>query len=243
MPVPVGYHEAILTPKASRSVEAVWTYVAKTDGQSLVLPDGRCDLIYRDRVDGTGEPQIVITGPATKPYWVTFTAGDRWRGVRMRPENGRALWQSNLPDAADRVLRGAEAMAHAPDTGTFAQGTMPDFNAFQTDDRVTTVIDALHTSGGRMKGAMLAAMLDLSYRHLNRLFRAHVGLSLKTYAQLVQFHRGLNLMTRNALSIADAVFETGYADHAHMTRSFQRFGGFPPSRIPNDLLVPQLFPG
>lgn len=243
MQFPADYSETILTPKSSRAVEAEWSYVAHSTGRSLVLPDGRCDLIFRDRVDGTGQPQIVITGPATHPYWVTFSAGDRWRGIRLRPENGRGLWQDALPHAADRVLRGADALARAPNAAIFATGNVPDFPTGHIDTRVTEAIDTIHTSGGRLTGSKLSAAFHLSYRHLNRLFCAHVGLSLKTYAQLVQFHRGLNLMTRNALSIADAVFETGYADHAHMTRSFQRFGGFPPSRIPSDLLVPQLFPG
>jgi hypothetical protein len=34
--IPIGYQETIVTPKASRSVEAYWSFTADKPGQSLV---------------------------------------------------------------------------------------------------------------------------------------------------------------------------------------------------------------
>jgi len=49
------------------------------------------------------------------------------------------------------------------------------------------------------------------------------------------------LIVEERLSISDAAYEGGYADHAHLTRAFQRFGGFAPSAIPEDLVRPSVF--
>ena len=245
MPVPAGYREEILTPKTSRSVEAVWTFVAETEGRSLVLPDGRCDVILQDSLVAKSAAQLIVTGPATRAYWVDMRPGDRWMGVRLRPENGRGLWRDALRGAINEVARGPTAHAMVPvDTRDIADAddlirVLP--AEPRHDTRIGQAIDMIHTAGGRLRVRDIAQILSWSPRHLHRVFSSHVGLAFKTYAQLVQFHRALRLLQHNGLSIADAVFEAGYADHAHLTRSFRQFGGFTPSQIPKDLIVPTLF--
>ncbi|MGR3634307.1 MAG: DUF6597 domain-containing transcriptional factor [Shimia sp.] len=118
MPIPRGYSEAIVTPQQSRSVEAVWSYVAPARGQSVILPDGRCDLILQFREGQSSSVQAVVTGPATTPYEIGYAAGDGWVGVRMRPERGVALWGSEIGAAKDLVRRGAAAVALVPALGS-----------------------------------------------------------------------------------------------------------------------------
>lgn len=108
------------------------------------------------------------------------------------------------------------------------------------DPRLTCAIDILHASGGRLRIDALAKFVACTARHLNRLFRRNVGLSAKTYAQLIQFHRTLKLITSGNVPITAAAFEGGYSDHAHMARTFRRFGGFTPSGIPADLSLPHI---
>ena len=86
---------------------------------------------------------------------------------------------------------------------------------------------------------VLACRLNHSPRQLNRGFLKAVGLPAKAYARLVQFHRALGLVQRGVGLVA-AAFEAGYADQAHMTRAMRAYGGFVPSRIPTDLMVPVL---
>lgn len=47
MQIPVGYREVIETPKGSRTTEATWSFRAREAGTSVVLQDGRYDLIPR----------------------------------------------------------------------------------------------------------------------------------------------------------------------------------------------------
>jgi transcriptional regulator GlxA family with amidase domain len=109
------------------------------------------------------------------------------------------------------------------------------------NNRLSGALDALHVSGGRRRIDELSKYAGCTTRQLNRMFRSNVGLSAKTYAQLVQFHRTLKLIQCERLSITVAAFEGGYADQAHLTRAFQRFGGFTPSNVPHDLSLPMLF--
>lgn len=249
IPIPIGYQETIVTPKASRNVEAYWSFTASKHGHSLILPDGRCDIIFRHNIHSTDTPTPVVTGPATQPYAVEYDVGDSWIGMRLRPSSGVALWQGKINNAANYVLRGPKALGLLPELAALNNRSLTQAKLEQAlaaiqlpnvDPRLTRALDALHLSGGRMRIEKLSQFACCSTRHLNRMFRCNVGLTTKTYAQLVQFHRALNLIRSEHLPITDAAFEAGYTDHAHLTRAFRRYGGFFPSKIPQDLSPPML---
>jgi AraC-like DNA-binding protein len=232
-------------------VEAYWSFTAEKAGRSLVLPDGRCDIILHYNTHKSDAPVPIITGPATWAYAVEYEIGDCWLGIRLRPDNGCALWANGITQAADAVLSGPEALALLPRLSALNRGYPTITDLAETvgiiataliNHRISRALGALHTSGGRIQIEKLAEFVGCTPRHLNRIFRAHIGLNAKTYAQLVQFHRTLGLIQREHLPIAGAAFEGGYADHAHLTRAFRRFGGFTPSGIPDELSLPALFP-
>lgn len=247
IPIPAGYNETIVTPQMSRSVEAQWSFRAEKNGCALVLPDGRCDIIFRFSIHDAAPPVPVITGPATETYEVPYVEGECWMGLRMRPECGAWVWGRKIKEAVDNVLRGQKAYDHLPQirkfgnqlslTGSYIE-LIKDVEGSAPDDRLCEAVKLIHVSGGRIRLDALARILQCSTRHLNRLFRANVGIGAKTYAQLVQFHRAVGLLRTQQISITDAALEAGYADHAHMTRTFRKFGRFVPSNVPSDLAQP-----
>lgn len=248
IPIPSVYQETLVTPKASRAVEAYWSFTARQAGRSIVLPDGRCDIMLRDNIHRPETPVAIVTGPATRAYTVTYDRGDRWLGLRMRPGNGVALWQDQIAQASDRVLRGPDSYTLVPALATLVRNsvTLDDLTKLlpqspRDETPVDRAIDTLHAAGGRIRIYALARLIGCTPRHLNRMFRSAVGLSPKTYAQLVQFHRALRLIKTSRQSITGSAFEGGYADHAHLTRACQRYGGFVPSCVPSDLTLPTLF--
>lgn len=203
----------------------------------------------RNHASTPDEVTPIITGPATQPYRIDYETGDQWFGIRLRPEHGAALWQDDLDNAPNSVSRGPKALDRLPSL-TVLRGAVPRLDALthivhaqswpDVDPRLIRAIDILHASGGRLRIDTLARSVACTARHLNRLFRRNVGLSAKTYAQLIQFHRTLKLITHGNVPIIAAAFEGGYSDHAHMTRTFRRFGGFTPSEIPTDLSLPDI---
>ena len=231
----------------SRNVEAYWSFRADREGRAVVLPDGRCDLIFRYNLEDDEPPVPIITGPATEAYTIQYAAGACWQGLRLRPDCGVWLWRDRIGEARNNVLRGEAAYDHLPrlrevghrrvlmdgdpGLGRRIEGAAP-------DRRLCEAVALIHVSGGRMRLTALAGILGCSSRHLNRLFRDNVGMAAKTYAQLVQFHRALALLRQEHLPLTDVALEAGYADHAHMTRAMRRFGRFAPSDLPRDLVQP-----
>jgi len=254
MPIPAHYHETIIAPEQSRNIEAIWSFVAEKDGKTTILPDGRCDIIMQFNVHDGAAAMPIITGPATHPYDVPFSVGDTWVGIRLRPGRGPVIWSNKVAAARNQVLRGAPVFERLPALAALmgvaptvlnvsaALAKIPIFTALTTKDtKVTQAIERIHVSGGRLKVEALAASMCCSSRQLNRMFCASVGLPAKVYSSLVQFHRTLGLIRNEKLGLADAAFEAGYADQAHMARAVRRFSGFAPSALPPELRAPGLF--
>jgi len=249
MHLPAGYREQSPSPLAARHVETAWSFCADAAGTGLVLPDGRCDIIVYTP-PGAAAVDLVLCGPATRAFSLSFEAGARWIGLRLRPERGALIWGEELVRATDRVLRGADAMAYLPAlaplcrlgvTGAEIETALDALPPRRADPGLTRSLEATHLSGGRLDVDRLARHVGLTTRHLSRLWRAHVGLSPKTYAQIIRFHRALRLLRDElggGLTPIAAAYEAGYADQAHMARAFRRFGGFAPSGIPEGLNLP-----
>jgi len=156
-------------------VEACWSFSAQEEGSSLVLPDGRCDIILCYNTNSSDSPVPVVTGPATKPYTVKFEAGDCWLGIRLRPQYGIVLWRQRLAEAEDMVLSGEDAVTLLPELAALkADGlTLDSFvesmdirGPALVDSRLCSALERLHLSGGRMRIDKLARLAGTNNKHL-----------------------------------------------------------------------------
>ncbi|WP_299936736.1 AraC family transcriptional regulator [uncultured Pelagimonas sp.] len=250
MPVPQGYQET--DPLPASGAETFWTYVASEVGQTLILPDGRCDVIYHGRLQGDVivDATPVLTGPATTSFPVTYQPGDVWVGVRLQPWMALSVWGAGLAGARDQVLRGPDATAALPaltpqnqpetiaDLQTALEALENKLERAGRGDLPENALSLIRFSGGQIAIHDLAAQLGLSERQLNRRFAAQVGLPPKLYASIIRFHRALRLIRDLGLSASEAAYEAGYSDQAHLIRSFRRFGGFSPAHIPTAMSLP-----
>lgn len=251
----MGYHEWDSKLLLRGAVESTWTFFAATFGSTIILPDGRCDLIVKFCVEADGSiynTVPIVTGPATKPYCVVYQSGEAWVGLRLQPNMAAGLWKNRISRSRDTVLRDRESVGEL----ITKFGQFPSRLKCLTDLRqalfdlqpviiesasnciVQQALSFVRIAGGRISIANLAANLKLSERQFNRLFLAHVGLPPKTYASIVQFHRAIRLLKDHGLRASEVAHEAGYSDQAHMIRRFQRFGGFSPVAIPRDISLP-----
>lgn len=99
------------------------------------------------------------------------------------------------------------------------------------------ILSALHASGGRLPVQDIARMQDISTRTVQRIVRDATGLSPKSYARILQFHRALRLLRDHHMRPSEAASEAGYADQAHMTHALRDFGGLSPARLADVTLV------
>lgn len=255
MQIPVGYREHIPTPHSIRSIERVWSFSASNEGSSIILPDGRSDLIVRFKVDKGGllsSLMPIVTSPATRPFSVCYEQGDMWVGLRLRPELNGVLWRGEV-QTVNEAYRGDSAIGlvpmlskiHAKGCSVFTltqimTGIAEQLRATRVSAIALNALKLCHVSGGRLKVGDLARYLSCSPRHLQRTFKSAVGIPPKSYSAIIQFHRALNFITTGGLNASEAALEAGYSDQSHMVRSFQMFGGFTPSYIPPNLSFPEL---
>ncbi|WP_424214261.1 helix-turn-helix domain-containing protein [Streptomyces sp. BI20] len=100
---------------------------------------------------------------------------------------------------------------------------------------VVRVWHELHRTRGRRPVRELAAEVGWSVRHLERLFRVHVGRSPAAIARTLRFGTALRAW-RTGHSLARAALLAGYGDQAHFNHACKAMTGLSPTRLPADLL-------
>ncbi len=85
-------------------------------------------------------------------------------------------------------------------------------------------------SGSNDLGA-LSDLTGISSRQLQRRFLADIGISAKDYRARLRLSRAKWLVEHTQMSLFEVSFECGFADGAHLSRSFRRHFGAPPSQM------------
>ena len=247
-----GYTELARRPGFSQldrrhdPVETLWSVQGDKQGDFLVLPDGRADLIlyFQVRQDGRCAGIVpMVVGPSSFAHSVDVLPGHGWLGVRFRP--GRLSSLGDVSDIADarlvsdaaisRVPALADVPIEAPSMGRLVslfQGIVSSLDGKAPPSEVDVALDRLHLAGGRITAAGLSQAVDVGPRRLHRLFARYVGLPPKTYAEVIRLQRAVRLR-RRGFSLAATALEAGYADQAHMTRAFRARAGVTPARMPD----------
>lgn len=95
--------------------------------------------------------------------------------------------------------------------------------------RVTSFVE--EHIGGPNRLVELAQVAGISRAHFARAFRNEVGVTPHTYVVQRRIERALDLLHRSPMKIVDVAAVAGFADHSHMTRTFNRYLGVSPSAI------------
>ena len=95
----------------------------------------------------------------------------------------------------------------------------------------------LHAAGGAVAVEAVAREVGWSRRHLAARFRAEVGLPPKLVARILRFERVAGaLRAGGEVRLAEAAYDAGYADQAHLNRDFRAFSGLSPTAYAARLL-------
>lgn len=81
----------------------------------------------------------------------------------------------------------------------------------------------------RQSVADLAQDVGSSARHLNRLFKAAIGMSPATFKEALRMARARELVTQTDMSLTTLAFRLGFADVSHFSRCFRKHFGRAPS--------------
>jgi methylphosphotriester-DNA--protein-cysteine methyltransferase len=85
----------------------------------------------------------------------------------------------------------------------------------------------------RERVADVADTLAVSQRHLRRLVGAQVGYGPKLLGRVLRLRRALERV-RAGVELAEVVFDSGYADQAHLSEDCRALAGVPPGRFLQD---------
>lgn len=128
------------------------------------------------------------------------------------------------PDVATRI-DATGVLAHALDAlQPPPSGTPP------VDTRVQQALAFLESTQGPRPVERAAAATGLSASRLRALAQARLEVPLARWLTLRQLQRAVVSLARGA-SLAEAAFDAGFADQAHLTRSMRRSFGVTPATV------------
>ncbi|HDK9104427.1 TPA: AraC family transcriptional regulator, partial [Acinetobacter baumannii] len=97
----------------------------------------------------------------------------------------------------------------------------------------TTTQEVLHfiiTQNNEIKIKDLERLTGYCSRHIQRMFKHDVGMSIKTFACIIRFQSAIQAMnTSKSLKLSDLTYDLGYKDQAHFHKEFKKFSQMSPS--------------
>ena len=217
-------------PSGAPGVTCVWVRT-KDDAPVRVLPDACADLIWRA---GRG---AFVAGPDTGPVLSDAPPGTTLVGARFGPGAGGPALGHPLSELRDQRVDLADL---SPKLDQALPGDLDPGEALRRLAGLATALTAeappdpavaeaaRRLARPRTRVATLAADLGFSERQLRRRFDATVGYGPKVLDRVLRLRR---FMAADGDDLAQAAFDAGYADQAHLSRECARLTGLTPAAL------------
>ena len=205
-------------------VEKVWRSHSDRAGRFLSVAASTVEMaVTRHR----GKVFLTVRGPETYATSADCPAEGEWVGIRFKVGTFMPLFlPATLRDRHDVTLPGAAS-------GSFwLNGSAWEFPDFENAD---TFVDRLVKKGLLAHDDAIDEALErrregMSPRTTQRRFLQATGITHATIRQIERARHATNLLKQGA-SILDTVFDAGYFDQPHLTRSLKRLIGQTPAEI------------
>ncbi len=207
----------------SSFVETVWRTRTIGGGSFISRAECRWGMVVTRELDRT---YLTLLGPETKAMPAPVPKDAEIFGIIFRI----GTFMPNLP--AQNLVDGGINLPEANSRSFWLQGASWQFPDFENADefvqklvredmlRRDTVVDSV------LRGHSHA----LSVRTVRRRFMQATGLTHQVIQQIERAQHA-QLLLQQGKSILDTVFEAGYFDQPHLTRSLKRFVGQTPAQI------------
>jgi len=205
-------------------VERVWRCHSERAGRFVSVAASHLEMVVtRHR----GRTFLTLRGPETKATPADCPADGEWLAVRFKM--GTYLPQhpaSTLLDRRDETLPAASSRSFWLDGRRWEY---PDFENAETFV-ARLVRNGVIARDGAVEAALAGERRALSRRSAQRHFLQATGMTHSTFRQIERARHATNLL-KQGVSILDTVYEAGYFDQAHLTRSLKHLIGQTPARI------------
>jgi hypothetical protein len=212
-------------PSDSPFVERIWRAQGERTGTFISQSKVNSEIVLTRY---QGKTTLTVRGPETKATFLDYQSiGAEFLGITFKlgafiphlpPKNLRDWRNVDLPEANSQSF-----WLH----GSAWQ--------FPTYENVDTFIVRLVRKGLLVTDSVVETVLQghsqaLSTRSVQYRFLHATGLTNKTIQQITRARQAYDLLEQG-VSILDTVYEAGYADQPHLTRSLKRFFGQTPAQI------------
>jgi AraC-like DNA-binding protein len=184
--------------------------------------------------------QLVATGRAA---WVTVRLKPFAAAQLLRTNMGKltdqavqlsAFWPSSVIGSLEAEL--SELATPGARIELVERFLLCRFGDARPDPLVARATDLMATDGARTAAA-LAGLTGFSERQLNRRCRVATGASPKRLARIMRLEKTVRAKL-SGQSWADAAYDLGFADQAHLVRDFQDIVGDAPDRYLKSVRTP-----
>ena len=204
-------------------IHMIWRGRVERDYIAVCPADAQWNLLFVRHED---KVRVTIEGPTSKAISKHQLEGREFLVIKF--ELG-----TYTPDLSLTTLLDRDAVLPEAASKSFwlkgAAWQLPDF------ENAETFVDRLVREGLLVHDPVVGAALQeqatpVSFRTVRRRFLNATGLPHKTIQQIERAQQAAALLEQG-VPILDAVYEVGYADQPHMTRSLKRFYGQTPAQL------------
>ena len=260
MSLPPEVHSAarVPAPPLDRYIEVLWYQrIPIYSAREVILPSPYIELI----INFGQPHKVFTRADLSQFDWHrdSWLAGlqSQWLGIesstshmigaRLKPGGAAAFLPDDIRKLSDRVtpldaILGAEAatlreelLAITDDEARF--DVLENFLRARLDearpglDLALSAVARLEAAAGDLGIGELAAILEVSHKHLIDVFTSTVGLRPKQFARVLRFASVLpDLLSDAAPDWAALAQRAGYHDQSHFNREFHDFSGLTPSQ-------------
>jgi hypothetical protein len=211
-------------PSDSPFVEQVWRTHSASAGVFTSLAVSQWEMVITKH---QGKTTLTVRGPETHATLADCPADAEFFGIVFKLGTYMPhLPASKLLDRQDMNLPGATRQSF------WLHGAAWQFPSYENAD---TFVDRLVRGGLLARDAVVEAILagcppDLSIRTVRRRFLQVTGMTHNTIRQIERARYALRLL-QAGVPILDTVYQAGYFDQPHLTRSLKHFIGQTPAQI------------
>jgi AraC-like DNA-binding protein len=205
-------------------IERVWRCHSERAGIFLSVASSHWEMVITRL---RGKSIVTLRGPETKPTEVLCPQNGEWLAIRFKA----GTFMPQLP--AHRLMNTLGVnLPQLSQRSFLLNGRKWEFPTF---DNAESFVNQLVNKGlvardPEVTAALRSEPTAISTRSAQRRFLQVIGMTHNTLRQIERARFALNLL-REGVAIADVVWQCGFYDHAHLTRSLRRWIGITPTEV------------
>jgi AraC-like DNA-binding protein len=211
-------------PSDSPFVDKIWRTQSERSGSFISTAASQWEMVVTTY---NGKTTLTVRGPETKATPADYPADAEFFGIIFK----LGTFMPHLP-LGKLLDRNDANLPEASSQSFWLHGAAWQFPDFENADTFVArlVREELLVQEPVVEAVLQNRPLEMSLRSIQRRFLHATGLTRGTLDQIERARQAMTLLERG-LSIADAIYQAGYADQPHLTRSLKRFIGQTPGQI------------